>query len=149
MKIIFDNDATVTNYEKFIDKHAIPYFRNRYNLEIANPSALEIGDIFDLSKLFSDIQTKKIINSFWISFRFVQYTLLSRFRSGASITINRFIHQRHNVEIHTSRLKTCEYSLVGILARVFTIGQYLINGVFILPSKFHFYQNDEDKYIDI
>lgn len=146
MKIIFDNDATVTNYEKFIDRHAIPYFRNRYNLEIVNSNALEIEDIFNLSKHFSDIQTKKIINSFWISFRFVQYTLLSRFRSGAAITINRFIHQRHNVEVHTSRSKTCEHSLIGILARVFTIGQYWINGVFLLPSKFHFYENDEEKF---
>lgn len=47
MKIVLDNDATVTNYEKFIDEHAIPYFRNRYNLAVENPDALEIEDIIN------------------------------------------------------------------------------------------------------
>lgn len=146
MKIIFDNDATVTDYEKFINTQAIPYLRNRYGLEIVDSNALEIEDIFNLPDHFSDIQVKKMIDSFWISFRFVQYTLLSRFRAGAAATINRFIRQRHDIEVHTSRAKTCEQSMVGALARVFTIGQYWLNGVFLRPSKFHFYRNDDEKF---
>lgn len=146
MKIIFDNDATVTNYEEFVDKQVIPYFCNKYNLQIANPNALEIEDIFNLSKYFSEIQIEKMIDLFWISFRFVKYTLFSRFRSGAAATIKRFIRQRHNVEIHTSRSKTCEHTTMGFLARIFTIGQYWLNGVFLPINKFHFYKDDEDKY---
>lgn len=52
MKIIFDNDATVTEYEKFIDKYAIPFFRKRYGLSVVNPNALELEDIFELKTDF-------------------------------------------------------------------------------------------------
>ena len=145
MKIVLDNDATVTNYEEFIDEHAVPYFRNRYNLAVENPDALEIEDIFNLSSHFPDDRVKSMLDSFWISFRFVQYTLLSRFRPGAADTIRRFIRQRHNVEVHTSRAKTCDRSVVGYIARVFTIGQYWLNGVLLSPSHFHFYKSDEEK----
>ena len=31
MKIILDNDATVCDYRRFIDGHAIPYFKKKYN----------------------------------------------------------------------------------------------------------------------
>lgn len=144
MKIILDNDATVTNYEKFINERVIPYFRSRYNLEVENANALEIEDLFNLHDHFPGNCVKKMLDSFWISFRFVKYTV-SRFRPGAAVTIRKFIRQHHNVEIHTSRAKTCEHGVVGILARIFTIGQYWLNGVFLSPSRFHFYKDDKEK----
>lgn len=140
MKIIFDNDATVTEYEEFIDRYAVPFFKRRYGLDVVNPNALELEDIFEL-KTDSD----KMLDSFWVSFRFVQYTLLSRFRPGAAAAIRHFRREGHQVEIHTSRLKTCEGNLVGALARLFTIWQYWLNGVFLPPSHFFFYPDDTEK----
>lgn len=140
MKIIFDNDATVTEYEEFIDRYAVPFFKRRYGLDVVNPNALELEDIFEL-KTDSD----KMLDSFWVSFRFVQYTLLSRFRPGAAAAIRHFQREGHQVEIHTSRSKTCEKNLIGILARLFTIWQYWLNGVFLPPSDFFFYPDDTEK----
>ena len=154
MKIIFDNDATVTDYEKFIDRYAIPYFHKKYGLEVVNPNALELEELFGLitndsknNRLinYSEMQVYKMINSFWIGFHYIQYTLLSRFKNGVASAINCFLKQHHEVEIHTSRSKTCEHNFIGTIARAFTICQYWLNGVFLSPSKFHFYPNDTEK----
>lgn len=144
MKIIFDNDATVTNYEKFIDRYAIPFFRKKYGMEIVDCNALELEDMFDIKT-----DSQKILDSFWISFRFVRYTLLSRFRPGAAQTIRRFRREGHQVEIHTSRAKTCENNFIGTIARLFTIWQYWLNGVFLSSSNFFFYPNDAEKVVGV
>ena len=47
MKIILDNDATVVDYRRFIDKFAIPYFNKRYHMDVAYEDELELEDIFD------------------------------------------------------------------------------------------------------
>lgn len=140
MKIIFDNEATVTDYEKFIDKYAVPFFKKKYGLYVVNHRALELKDMFDMRT-----DADKMLDSFWISFRFVRYTLLSRFQPGAAAAIRRFRREGHQVEIHTSRSKTCEDNLVGALARLFTIWQYWLNGVFLPPSYFFFYPDDKEK----
>ena len=145
MKIIFDNDATVTNYEKFIEKVVVPYFRKKYKLEIINATVLEIEDKYCLIDKFTNEEIKEIMDSFWISFRFVKYTLFSPFRLGAAKTLRYFLRKHYQVEIHTSRAKTYDNSIVGKLARMFTIGQYWLQGVFLRPSKFKFYLNDEEK----
>lgn len=145
MKIIFDNDATVTDYEKFISKIAVPYFRRKYHLEIVHPEALELEDKYDLSGKFPEAEVKSILDSFWVSFRYVQYTLLSRFRPGAAKTIRGFRKKKYEIEIHTSRSKTCDKNLVGSIARGFTIAQYWLNGVWIKPSQFNFYPSDAAK----
>ena len=32
MKIVLDNDACVVDYHRFIDKHAVSYFKEKYNI---------------------------------------------------------------------------------------------------------------------
>ena len=41
MKIILDNDATVCDYRRFIDRHAIPYFKKKYNMDVIHLSLLD------------------------------------------------------------------------------------------------------------
>ena len=57
MKIIFDTDGTLTNFNKFINLNALKYFEQEYGMKIVNPKALELEDIFDMDNFF----TKKYI----------------------------------------------------------------------------------------
>lgn len=58
MKIVFDIDGTLTNYNEFVKNKAIPYIKSKYQLEVINPNALEIEDVFD-------IENHAILNDFW------------------------------------------------------------------------------------
>ena len=51
MKIIFDFDGVLTDYNQFIQKNAIGYFQKKYQMKIINPDALEIEDIFDIQNI--------------------------------------------------------------------------------------------------
>ena len=46
--VVFDIDGTLTDFNKYISKKAIPYFKKKYHFEVKNPDALEISDILDL-----------------------------------------------------------------------------------------------------
>lgn len=156
MKIVFDTDGTLTDFNKFINDNAIDYFKENYGMEVVCPEKLEVEDIFDMDNFFSkkyncDIitakkYTKDALNKFWVNFpRFVKFSLLSKFRDGASDFINTCIKNGHKIEVHTSRSKTTDESIVGKVARSFTYLQYKINGVKISKDAFHFYKNDDAK----
>ena len=53
MKIIFDTDGTLTNFNKFINLNALKYFEQEYGMTIVNPKALELEDIFDMDNFFA------------------------------------------------------------------------------------------------
>lgn len=114
MRIVFDLDGTLTDFNKFIDKKAIPYFAKKYGLQVINPNELEIEDIFDIIKSLqkrglsvkeAENEQKKMLNKFWVSSRFVEFSLLGRFRKNACGYIRYLLKQGHSVEIHTSRAK--------------------------------------------
>lgn len=155
MKIALDTDGTLTDFNQFINEHAIKYFTSKYNFKIKNQNALEIEEIFDikntlmkeenLSSEDAQIKTKKILDEFWIGLNFVKFSIGSKFRPGVRESINKLIKEGHDISIHTSRDKTCENSLVGKIARKFTIWQFYINGIFLPKRKFYFYENDDEK----
>ncbi len=155
MKIIFDTDGTLTDFNKFVQQYAIDFFRKKYGMEVIYPNKLEIEDIFDMNSFFqkkysctleeAKKYTKSALDKFWISTKFVSFSLLSKFRRGARRFIREAQQEGHKIEIHTSRDKTCEKSIIGYIARSFTILQYAINGVFLKDSQFYFYLNDELK----
>lgn len=156
MKIVFDTDGTLTDFNKFVRDNALDYFVNEYGMVVKYPNELEIEDIFDMDNFFAtkyscDLEiakkyTKKALDKYWVNFsRFVKFSLLDKFRDGASEFINTCIKNGHNVEIHTSRGKTTEDSVVGSVARSFTYLQYKLNGVKISRDAFHYYKNDEEK----
>lgn len=98
LKIIFDIDGTLTDYNAFVKETAIPYFEKQYGWTVVHPDALEIEDIFDIKSRVSRLygphraakQCKKIMNRFWVSHRFLKYALLTRFRPYAGRTIYDF-----------------------------------------------------------
>lgn len=155
MKIIFDNDGTLTDFNKFINENAINYFKKKYNMKVIYPDMLEVEDIFDMKNFFmnkygctleeAENMVNDAKNKFWISLRFIKFSLLDRFREGSAEFINQLIKDGHDVEIHTSRDKTCENNIIGMIAKNFTILQYYFNGIMISRNKFYFYENDEEK----
>lgn len=156
IKIVFDTDGTLTDFNKFVNDNAIDYFVNKYGMEIKYPNKLEIEDIFDMDNFFATKYncnlnvakeyTKQALDKFWVNFScFAKFSLLDKFRTGAAEFLNVCISNGHIVEIHTSRGKTTENSIVGAIARKFTYLQYKLNGVKISYDAFHFYKNDEDK----
>lgn len=154
MKIIFDFDGVLTDFNKFIQENAIEYFRRKYHMEVVNPTELEIEDIFNIQSALEtsgysvqDAESikKRMLNRFWISHRFIKFSLLCRFRPGVRKYMNYLKKQGFIVEIHSSRSRTCEDSLIGTIARIFSIWQCRLNGVFLRKKQFFFYPNDKEK----
>ncbi|MBD8923213.1 hypothetical protein EGR52_07305, partial [bacterium] len=159
MKIILDTDGTMTDFNYFISNEAIPYFKNKYNMEVINYSSLEIQDIFDMDNFFTKRYnvsldeakkyTKKALDEFWVHPRFLKYSPFNKFRTGLSVYIKEMIKEGHVVEVHTSRDKTTENTSVGKISRFLIKIQYLLNGIRIPDDKFYFYENDDEKIKNI
>ena len=159
MKIILDTDGTMTDFNNFIQTEAIPYFINKYSMEIVSPNSLEIQDIFDMDTFFANYYncsnkeakkyTKKALDEFWIHPRYLKYSLFYKFRLGLCQYVKEMIKEGHDVEIHTSRDKTTDNNAVGRIARGLTRLQYLLNGIHLSKEKYHFYKNDKDKVKNI
>lgn len=156
MKIIFDTDGTLTDFNKFIRNNAYDYFKTEYGMDVVYLDKLEIEDILDMNNFFlnkyncsleeAKKYTKEALDKFWINLpRFVKFSLLGKFRNGTADFINECIKKGHTVEIHTSRAKTTEDNIIGKVSRKFTYLQYKLNGVNITYDNFFFYKNDKDK----
>lgn len=154
MKLCFDTDGTKTDFNQFIDKHAIGYFKKKYGLEVINPKALEIEEIFDIENVLINKgysieeareMQKQMLDKFWISHRFILFSLLGRFRKDVAKTIKTFQKDGFEIEFDTSRAKTCNNDIVGKIARTFTIMQYKINGISIPRKNVNFYKDDGSK----
>lgn len=155
MKIIFDTDGTLTDFNEWIQKYAILYFEKNYGYTVVYPDELEIEDMLDLKKRLmaekgltaeeAEKEMKMILDKFWISIRFIKFSLFSRFREGVSKLVNKFIKQGHEIQVHTSRAKTTENNIIGEIARKFTIWQYRMNGIYLPEENYYFYENDSEK----
>ncbi len=155
MKIVFDTDGTVTDFNSFIRKEAIPYFEKNYNMKVIYEDKLEVEDIMDMENFFMKEKnvtkeeakklTKKCLDKFWISHRFVKFSLLDRFRPGVKKYINQAIKDGHEIKIVTSRAKTSKKDFIGLIARNFTILQYKFNGVKVSAKDFTFCKDDAEK----
>lgn len=153
MKVIFDIDGTLTDYNTFVKKTAIPYFTKSYGWNVVNPNALEIEDVFEIKqRLFQNNeneetikQFREIMDRFWISHRFLKFTLLTRFRPHARKVIYDFRKKGYKVECWTSRQKSTEKNIVGMLVRIFSTLQFYVNGVITSYKSIHFFRDDVEK----
>lgn len=154
MKIILDNDATVVDYRRFVDKHAVPYFKKKYNMNVIHEDKLELEDIFDVRNVLirrgysnedADKQVRRIIDKFWINLRYIAYSSPFMFFPKAARTLRILKKQGHHIEIHTSRMKSKDLNLVGKITRLLMYLQYWGNGCFISCRNFKFYENDDLK----
>ena len=152
--VVFDIDGTLTDFNKYVREKAIPYFENKLHMKVVDPNALEVEEIFDIRNTFireglseeAAIQReKKLLNKYWISHRFIGFTLLVRYRKYSSAFIKWLLKNGFDVQLHSSRAKCTNKDLIGSIARGFTILQCWTNGLFLSPSRFHFYKDDTSK----
>lgn len=159
MKVIFDIDGTLTDFNLFIEKYGYPYFFKKYGMAVNYANELELADILDMDNFFMESKgvsleeakemTKKATDEFWMSHRFILFSLLGKFREGVSDYINDLISSGHEVEIHSSRAKTCKEGIVGNIAKTCTLLQIKLNGLKVKRENIHFYENDESKIAGI
>lgn len=155
MRIVFDIDGTLTDYSSFLKETAYPFFQRKYQMAVVFPDCLEPEDIFDMNHFFQEkyqctseevrYYTKRALDDFWVSFRFVKYALLNRFRFGVRECFTHLRKEKHIIEIYTSRAKSCETGLLGILSRTLTIIQFYRNGIILFTRKIHFFGSDKEK----
>lgn len=143
MKIIFDIDGTLTDFNRFVDKYAVPFF-NKLGIKQVNPDAVEIEQKMDFSRVEIN-ERKKIVNRFWISYRFIWFSLFGKFRPGVRKSLNRLKNKGYDVYFYTSRDKTTEKNIIGVIARLFTKLQFINNGVIWANKKIRFFKNDDEK----
>jgi len=154
MKIaVFDIDGTLTDYNRFVHKRAAKYFMRKYNMQVANPYALEIEDVFEIKQFYTnqgmaeaeaEYQTSRLLNDFWFSYNCICF-FVARFRKGVASYIRRLRKDGYEVEFHTSRAKACSLGLIGKSVRFLTWLQFVLNGVFVSRRSIHFYENDAKK----
>lgn len=159
MKIIFDIDGTMTDFHGYIEKYALPWFYRKYGLLPLKKNELELEDILDLRNVIqtkqnctfleAEKEAKKVLDHYWISHRFIHFSLLDRLRPGCASTLRELKRLGAEIEIYTSRAHTTARDLVGWGTRFCTIGQLWLNGVWIRPARIHYFQNDEDKLAGI
>ena len=155
MKIIYDTDGTFTDFNKFIQDEAIPFFVKNYGMEVVYPNKLEIEDILDMDNFFmSELEctkeeakafTKSALDDFWVHPRYLKYSMFYKFRNGLVEYTKNMIKDGHEIEIHTSRAKTTDEDVIGKIARSITRLQYLLNGINLPSESFRYYKNDEEK----
>lgn len=152
--IVFDTDGTLTDFNYYIDNNAIPYFKKKYGMKVVYPDKLEVQDIMNMDGFFLDKgfskdksheETIKAVNKYWTGFNFFKYSILNRFRPGVNSFINELLKNGWDVQIHTSRFRSTEKSLIGRIIRICTLLQFRINGVYVSKNKINFYSNDEEK----
>lgn len=156
MRIILDNDGTVTEFNTFIEEYALPYFKEKYDLDVKYPATLEIEDKLDLTNYLIETYgynleeakkiQRKMLNDFWFNpFIAVRFALFTKMKKGVKEYLNEQITKGAQIEIHTSRKEATNKGFIGYLVREATILYYKINGIKIKQQDFYFYQNDDEK----
>lgn len=145
MKIVFDIDGTLTDFEKFIIENK-NYIEQKYFIELTNLYGYDVDEMFDIKNKFEDVdegkkKSKEIMSDFWNKYYF-KY-LMSEFRVGVKDTLNRLVDDGYEVIIVSSRNKTCEQNIVGKIVRKSTI--YRLKKDHIKYSDIIFCPSDEDK----
>lgn len=149
MKITFDIDGTLTNFEKFILDNQ-NYITKKYNIKLTNYDGYDIDEMYEIkNKLIEQNYTEKeaenkaneIMNKFWNKF-YLKY-LLTPFRKGVKNTLNSLKKYGNEVIIITSRRKACDKNLIGFFVRMSTILKFRLSNV--KYSKLIFTNSDEEK----
>lgn len=111
MNIGFDIDGVLTNLEEFQLKYGAPFFKKKYNIDIANPNGESIREIFSCSESQE--------YEFWkknIFFYATKYPM----RVSCLEYIKKIKEDAKNIKIFiiSSRIKTSDKDLVGFLMRI-------------------------------
>ena len=162
MKIVFDIDGTLTDFEKFVLENSEDYMKRKYGLGIANYNGYDLDEVYALRERFieeglflSDAywKARKVLNSFWTKY-YIKYCFMVYFRIGASDTINKLYNNGDEITIMTSRKHTCSNNILKPLTRFTIKEQLLLNNIKyhslkFFPSDYHKLQAIKQKKPDV
>lgn len=154
MRIIFDLDGTITDFNSFIEKIALPYFKRKYRLDIVNLDKLEIEDILNIQPIFKERyncsddeaneKIEKVLNKFWTG-HFLQFLFVGKVRPGVGRFINEIRKEGFDVYICSSRAVAGNTDLSGVIVRWFTKMQIWCSGIKVSNKNIRFYSSDMKK----
>jgi 1-acyl-sn-glycerol-3-phosphate acyltransferase len=154
VRIIFDLDGTITDFNCFIEKIALPYFKRKYRLDIVNLDKLEIEDILNMQPIFkkkyncsddeANEKKEKVLKKFWTRY-FFQFLFVGRVRQGVARFINEIRKEGFDVYICSSRAVASNTDLSGVIVRSFTKMQIWCSGIKVSNKNIRFYSSDIQK----
>lgn len=108
MKIAFDIDGVLTDIEKFQLEYGSKFFKKKYNHDVYNVNGYGIKEVFNCT----DQQEIK----FWVK-NTLKYMNTVKPRINADITTKKLHEEGDQIFIISSRAKTSENSILGLLMR--------------------------------
>ena len=146
-----DIDGTLTNFYDFVLSNSPKYMNRLYKCPSTNSSGYDIDEVYELKQNFIEqgyssaeaaTMAKRATEKFWNRYYF-KYCFATRMRSGAKKYIKRLKKLGFKVIVVSSRNKVCDKTLVGLIVRMSTKFQLIINGIF--PNKTVLLPSDEEK----
>ncbi len=139
MKIVFDIDGTLTDFEAFIIENR-SYIEEKYAISLTNFDGYDIDGMFDLQNKYN-AYGRDIKDDFWNKY-YLSY-LMYGFRKGVKETFDKLTNEGYETIIVTSRNKTCDKNIVGKIVRYSTI--WKLKKERIRYNEIIFCQSDEAK----
>ena len=131
MNIGIDLDGVLTDIQGFNRKHAPPFFKKRFNREVADPNPYDIRDIFACPE--------NEYKAYWTKY-LLRYAIFEPARPGAKAFTRKLKRDRHTVFIISKRVFTCRKDFMGLLMR--TLFRYWLRRNGIRYDKIIFCDND-------
>jgi len=120
MNIGIDIDGVLTDIHSFNRRHAPPFFKRKFNLDVVNENPYDIRDIFGCSY-------KEWI-SYWKKYLF-KYATVEPARKGAKAFTRTLRNEGHEVYIISKRVFTSRQDFLGKLMRSIVRNWLWRNGI--------------------
>ncbi len=108
MIVGIDVDGVLVDMVSYQINTAVPYFKKKYGLEVKNPKAYDVEEIFDC--------THEQREKFWLRYIW-GYCLKTPMTKGAADTVRKIRALGHKVYVITGRSHTTETGITGKLFR--------------------------------
>lgn len=134
MKVIFDIDGTLTEFEDFVLAHANEYMKKNYAMKPVNYDGYDLDQVYALQDYYikqgssyeeAAALSNEAMGKFW-EMKYLNY-ILTPFKAGAKETINKIVDKDIPVEFCTSRRKATEDNFKGKFVKNTIYLQLLLN----------------------
>ena len=120
MNIGIDVDGVLTDIHAFNLKHAPPFFKKKFNREVADPNPYDIRDIFNCPEDEYKAYWKKYL---------LKYATLEPARKNAKKVVRKLHAEGHKVYIISKRVFTTQDNFLGKLMRFLMRNWLWRNGI--------------------
>ena len=120
MNIGVDLDGVLIDIQGFNCRHAPPFFKKKFNREVADESAYDIRDIFKCQE--------NEYMSYWKRYLFI-YSVFESAGKNAKKTVRALCNDGHSILIISKRVFTCRKDFMGKLMRIIVRNWLWRNGI--------------------